>query len=279
MPIITISRGSYSRGREVAERLSKELNYECISREILVNASDHFNIPEIKLKKALHNAPSVLERFSNGRQRYISFFKTSLLSHIIKGNVVYHGLAGHFFLQDISHVLKVRINARMQDRVKEEMRREKSNSAEKIQHNLQKNDTERRKWSQNIYGMDTWDSRLYDMVFCVDSLRVDDIVEIIVNTIKKKQFQETPTSITALKKKAMLADIESQVMLFSHKTKVVMPDHTTLELSEVNGKLNNEAARDAFSKRMKEQFNIQHIIYRDSIHTRHINNFHNIEIQ
>lgn len=77
----------------------------------------------------------------------------------------------------------------------------------------------------------------------------------------------------------MLADIESQVMLFSHKTKVVMPDHTTLELSEVNGKLNNEAARDAFSKRMKEQFNIQHIIYRDSIHTRHINNFHNIEIQ
>ncbi|MGO8880778.1 MAG: cytidylate kinase family protein [Desulfomonilaceae bacterium] len=52
MAIITISRGSYYRGREVAEKLAAQLGYECISREIILEASKEFNIPEIKLVRA-----------------------------------------------------------------------------------------------------------------------------------------------------------------------------------------------------------------------------------
>ena len=35
MPIITISQGSYSRGKEVAEKVAEELGYEVISRNII----------------------------------------------------------------------------------------------------------------------------------------------------------------------------------------------------------------------------------------------------
>ncbi|WP_163337720.1 AAA family ATPase [Desulfopila sp. IMCC35008] len=279
MPVITISRGSYSRGKEVAERLAEALNYECISREILVNASDQFNIPEIKLKKALHDAPTVLGRFSNGPEKYMSFFKTSLLSWITKGNIVYHGLAGHFFLQDISHVLKVRINARMEDRVREEMRRENSGSVDQVQFNLKKDDEERRRWSLNLYGKDTWDSRLYDMVLCVDSLTVDDIVEIILKTIRKKHFQETEESVAELQRRAMLADIESQLIALSPKTRVTLSDEKTIELSGVNGKLKNGSTQEDFSNKMKSQFNIQQVLYREAVAKGHINNFHNIDVQ
>ncbi|WP_419176935.1 AAA family ATPase [Desulfosediminicola sp.] len=277
MPVITISRGSYSRGKEVAERLAGELNYECISREILVSASDQFNTPEIKLKNALHNAPSVLDRFSNGRERYISFFKTSFLSCMSRGNIIYHGLAGHFFLQDIPHVLKIRINAKMEDRIQEEMRREKNSSPEKVLYNLKKDDEERRKWGLSLYGKDTWDSRLYDMVFCVDSLTVDDIVDIIIKTIGKKQFQETPDSTAQLRKKAMLAEIESQVVQLSPKTKVTLSDDFTIQLSAVNGKLKDSDTREHFFRRMKEQFNIQQIVYQEPSSKGHVNNFHNID--
>jgi hypothetical protein len=37
MSIVTIYRGSYSRGKEVAEKLAAELNYGCISREIILD--------------------------------------------------------------------------------------------------------------------------------------------------------------------------------------------------------------------------------------------------
>jgi hypothetical protein len=59
MSIITISRGSYSYGREVAEKVARRLGYSCISREAIVGASEEFNIPEIKLTRALHDTPSI----------------------------------------------------------------------------------------------------------------------------------------------------------------------------------------------------------------------------
>ena len=64
MSIVTITRGSYSRGKEVAERLAKKLGYECIARDILLEASEEFNIPEIKLIRAIHYSPKSLNDFS-----------------------------------------------------------------------------------------------------------------------------------------------------------------------------------------------------------------------
>ncbi len=34
MGVVTISRGSYSKGKEIAEKLAEKLEYDCISREI-----------------------------------------------------------------------------------------------------------------------------------------------------------------------------------------------------------------------------------------------------
>ncbi|MGD0828638.1 MAG: cytidylate kinase-like family protein, partial [Desulfobaccales bacterium] len=163
MPIITISRGSYSRGKEVAEKLAQALGYQCLSRDILLEASERYNIPEIKLIRAIHDAPSILGRFSYEKETFVSYLRAALLRQVQKDNVIYHGLAGHFLLQGIPHVLKVRIIADLEDRVQEEMKREKI-SAEEARRILQKDDEERRKWSKHLYGIDTWDPSLYDLV-------------------------------------------------------------------------------------------------------------------
>jgi len=147
MSIVTISRGSYSKGKEIAEKLAQKLGYECISRDILLEASESFNIPEVKLIRAIHDAPSILERFTFGKERYIAFVREAFLEHIAKDNIVYHGLAGQFLAKGVPSILKVRITANMEDRVREEMRRE--NIAEKeARYILKKDDEERRKWSQ-----------------------------------------------------------------------------------------------------------------------------------
>ena len=193
MPIITISRGSYSRGKEVAEKLAQKLGYECISRDILLEASEQFNIPEIKLIRAIHDAPSILERFTHGKERYVAYLRSTLLKHVQKDNVVYHGLAGHYFLQGIPHVIKVRIMADLEDRVQEEMRRENI-SAEEARHILRKDDDERRRWGIQLYGVDTWDPKLYDMVLHIKSLTVDDAVDLISQAAQLPRFQATPES-------------------------------------------------------------------------------------
>jgi cytidylate kinase len=124
MAIITISRGSYSKGKEVAEKVAQALGYQCFSRDLLLEASEQFNIPEIKLVRALHDAPSILERLTYGKERYLAYITAAFLEHVHQDNVVYHGLAGQFLLRGVSHVLKVRIVADMQARAALEMERE-----------------------------------------------------------------------------------------------------------------------------------------------------------
>ncbi|MFH0945762.1 MAG: cytidylate kinase family protein, partial [Planctomycetota bacterium] len=51
MTLITISRGSYSRGKQIAEIVAKKLGYDCVAREILLSASSEYNVPEIKVER------------------------------------------------------------------------------------------------------------------------------------------------------------------------------------------------------------------------------------
>jgi cytidylate kinase len=211
MTIITVSRGSYSRGKEVSEKVAQELGYECISRDILIDASDQFHIPEIKLVRAIHDAPSVLNRFIHGKEKYIAYIRAALLKHVKKDNVVYHGLAGHFFLQGISHVLKVRVIADLEDRVKEEMERE-GISAEEARYTLLKDDEERRKWGLQLYGKDTKDSSLYDLVVHIKTKTVDDAVSLVVHAARLPCYQTTPESRKFLNDLALAAEVKAALV-------------------------------------------------------------------
>jgi len=210
MAIITISRGSYSKGKETAEKLAEKLGYKCIGRKMLIEASKEFNIPEVKLIRALHDAPSVLDRFTYGKERYITFIRRQLLENVQQDNVVYHGLAGHFFLQGIPHVLMVRIIANLENRIQEEMQRE-GISYDKARQILVKDDQERRKWAQHLYGIDTTDSSLYDLVLHIDKLGVDDAVDVIAHTLNRPCFQTTSESKAILNNMVLCAKIESQL--------------------------------------------------------------------
>ena len=206
MAIITISRGSYSRGKEIAEKVAARLNYECISRDLLLGVSKEYNIPEIKLVHAIHDAPGILDRLSHSKEKYIAFIKSSMLKYFIKDNVVYHGLAGHFFVQYVPHALKVRVVADLEDRVRLEMER-KNIDADKARQILLKDDEERRGWSMDLYGINTADASLYDLVVHINRLTVDDAVELICTAASKAQFQTTDQSQRMIEELALSADI------------------------------------------------------------------------
>lgn len=211
MSIISISRGSYSFGQETAKKLAEKLGYECISREFLLEASDQFDVPEMKLLQAIHDSPSLLDRFTYGKTRYIAYGRAALLRLLQKDNVIYHGLAGHFFLQGISHVLKIRIIANLDSRIKIVQQRDNVN-ADKARLILKKDDEERYRWSQRLYGIDTRDPSLYDMLLHIDRLTVDDAVDIILHTIKKPCFNTTDESRQMMNNLALAAKIEAELI-------------------------------------------------------------------
>ena len=276
MSIITINRGSYSRGKEVAEKLALKLGYECISRDILLEASDEFNIPEIKLIRALHDPASVLERFRHGKDRYISYIYAALLQHVRKNNIVYHGLAGQFFLRDIPHVLKVRVIADMKDRVKEEMRRENI-SAEEALYILNKDDEERRKWALQLYGADSWDSRLYDIVVHIGRLTVDNAVDILFDTVQKPNFQMSAESRQLVDDLALSATVKAALAKIAPKIKTAA-DHGKIHISNLDNE--TEIKDEAQIKTIAMQVEgVEEVIFKAHLPKEkhnHVNPFHNI---
>ena len=247
MAIITISRGSYSRGKEVAEKVAEKLGYECIAREVLLEASEQFNIPETKLVRAIHDAPSILERFAYGKEKYIAYIQSALLRHVRRDNIVYHGLAGQFFLTGISHVLKVRIISDWDDRVALEMERG-SISQKEAERILKSDDEQRRKWSKHLYGIDTSDPSLYDIVLNIKSLTTDDALDIICHTVGLPHFQTTTESqktledlLLASEVKVALLDIKPDIdvsardgiVLVNTKADISQEEHLAHRIREI----------------------------------------------
>lgn len=227
MAIITISRGSYSKGKEVAEKVSQSLGYRCIGRELLLEASKEFNIPEFKLVRALHDAPSIFDKFTYGKEKYLAYLESALLKYLQGDDIVYHGLAGHFFLKGIAHALKVRIIADMADRVRLEMERENI-GREEAEHTLKKDDEERRKWGLSLFGIDTWDPSLYDLVIHIRKISVDDAVDIICHTAKMGKFKTTFESQKAMDDLAVAAQVKAAIIDLKPDIQVVARDGNVL---------------------------------------------------
>lgn len=187
MAIITISRGSYSMGKAVAERVAEELGYRIISRDLLLKASDRFHVPQQTLLRAIHDAPGIFERYQHTKEIYMAYIRSALVDMVADDNVVYHGLAGHLLLKGLDHVLKARIIADLKGRVKRKMEEEALNEIS-AGSTIREDDEQRRKWTRKVYGVDPKDSSLYDMVLCIDRLRVDNAADLICSAVRTGVF-------------------------------------------------------------------------------------------
>lgn len=213
MSIICISRGSYYRGKEVAEKVADILGYQCVSRDSLLSTSDEFDIPEIKLTRNIKHATQILERYSFGRERYVNFISAAILKRLREDNHVYHGLAGQFFFNDVSHLLKIRIIANLEDRVKAEVEREHI-SADKARLQLKHDDEERQKWALFLYGVDIADPALYDLTVNVSAMGIEDSAELIAKTGQLSCYQATEESRKNINDQALAAEIRAALFDF-----------------------------------------------------------------
>lgn len=211
MAIITISRGSFSHGKEIAEKVAEKLGYDCISREVLIKVSKELNIPEFKLFHAIQDAPTILDHMFFRKEKYIAYIQAAVLNALKQDNIVYHGFAGHFFVQDISHVLKVRVLASLGERIKLVMQKNEC-SREEAEKYIHKVDERRRKWSQQLYGIETSDPSLYDLVINIGQIELEDAVHIICHQVGLKRFRKTPESQQKLEDLCLAAKARAAIV-------------------------------------------------------------------
>jgi cytidylate kinase len=202
MPIITISRGTFSGGKELAECLAGKLGYPCVSREVIVEAAETYGVSEGTIATALSRAPSFLDRLKRDRDRYLAFTKAALCQRAKAGNLVYHGLAGHHLLAGIRHVIRVRVVADIGYRVQAAMKR-LGMTSHQAEDYIRKVDRERVKWTQFLYGVAWEDPRSYDVVLNLEHLGIQGACVTVVRLAELDVFQPTEESRAAMENLAL----------------------------------------------------------------------------
>jgi cytidylate kinase len=197
MAIVTISRGSMSGGEALASCLGKMLSYPTVGREVLVAAAEKMGISEEQLTQKMMRGPGLWERMTSNRRQYVVAVQAALAEHIVSGDLVYHGHAGHLLLQKIPTVLRVRLIAPLEMRVRAVMEKQQLNRDAAVDY-IQNIDEDRVRWTKFIYGADWRDPALYDLVINLERMSVCAACAMIVEVLKQPEFATTDALKTLL---------------------------------------------------------------------------------
>jgi len=119
MAIITISHAAFTGGTSIAEKVAAQLQSRCVNREVLIEASERYGIPEAKFAEILETEGHWWERWLESVRLYRITLQAAMCEVAQGGNIVYHGRAGQELFPGITHVLKVLTVAAMDFRIEQ----------------------------------------------------------------------------------------------------------------------------------------------------------------
>jgi cytidylate kinase len=208
MSVITISRGSFSGGKMLAECLAKRLGYRCIDRDVIVERAAAHGVSQQEIRDALEKPPGFLERFSQKRYKYLALVQASLTQEVREGKVIYHGLAGHMLLGSGRHILRIRLIAPLEFRVRMVHERLNYTRSEAIAY-IQKMDDQRRRWTSYLYGVNWGDPELYDLVLNLEQMTLETACHIVSAAVHRRCFELTPACRKALADLALASKVRA----------------------------------------------------------------------
>ncbi len=208
VPIITVSRGSFSGGKMVADGVAQMLGYRCIDRDQIIQKAEAWGVLQDDLRTAIEKPPTFLGQSSQTRYRYLAFIQAALTEEARTGKAIYHGLAAHLLLGKGPHVLRTRIIAPMEFRIDQVQNRTSCNRKEAIAY-IKKVDEDRRKWTKFLYDLDWTDASLYDIVLNLEQMSVQEACIVICSTSQLKCFEFTPDSQRAMDDLALASHVKA----------------------------------------------------------------------
>lgn len=207
MAIIAISRGTLSGGEALARLVARQLGYPIVSREEIVNSTDWFGIPMDLPGSQVEKLPSYWDRLAGEREAYLDSFQAALCERARRGNLVYHGHAGHLLIPDVP-VLRVRVVANMEYRVGA-MIRDRQMTREEALTYIARVDAERKEWVRYLYGVEWEDPILYDAVLNLSHVGLESACSIIVHMARLEEFALTPHAREILEDTALRGRISA----------------------------------------------------------------------
>jgi cytidylate kinase len=175
----------------VAECLAERLGYRCLAQEILEGAAESIGATAEALQAKFQTTPGLWARIVRERERYLLAVQTALVEACLEGDLVYHGLAGQLLLAGMSGVLRVRLIAPMEMRVRALVEQRHRMTPEAAEEFIRTVDQDRRRWVKVSYGVDVEDPSLYDLTVNLRLLSLDAACAAIAKAAALPEYELT----------------------------------------------------------------------------------------
>ena len=165
-------------------------------------------IPAEKLTTEMEKPPSFWQRVAGASSAHLAFVRAALCAHAREGNLVYHGLVGHLLLAGISHVIRVRVIADREFRIKAAMRQQNLAHQDAIAY-IEKVDRERSHWIRLLFDVQWDDPYLYDVVLNLSRTSLGTACDMVALMTEQEEFKPTAASVKAMQNLALGSQVEA----------------------------------------------------------------------
>lgn len=236
MSVITISRGSFSGGKMLAECLSRTLGYRCVDRDVIVESAASHGVSQEELRDALQKPPTLLERLQHKKYLYLALIQAALIEEVRTGKAVYHGNAGHLLLKGGPHILRIRIIAPLEFRLTMAENRLRLSRNEAIAY-IQKTDQDRRKWTQYLYGVDWGDPSLYDVVLNLEHMNIREACAGISTLVRQRCFEFGPEDQAVMDDMALASRVRAELAIHESTSHLEVEVESSTGTVSIHGRI------------------------------------------
>jgi len=219
MAIVTISHEMGAGGPESGTALAQRLGYRFEDQELISEAARRYGLLEEKLSHLDETKPSLFERFDTETRRYITVIQTVLFEFAEGDNVVLMGRGGQWLLRGIPHVLRIRVMAPFDLRVKRLLKKMSGQIGEgahprTITEMVRRDDVEKSGRMRYLYEVDVRDPALYELVINTEKVTIEAGVEVLSGLVRRPELATTLAGSQLVADRALASKV--QVALATH---------------------------------------------------------------
>lgn len=221
MSVVTISHAAYSGGAAIGQKVASILNYRSVDREVLIEASKRYGIPEAKYTEVLEAEGHWWERWRESLRLYRITLQAAMCEVASEGQMVYYGRAGRQLLPGIKHVLKVLIVAPIEFRI-DQVRAQRGMDDETARQYIRELDRVRSRRFRALFNDDWQDPVGQDLVLNGARFSAEAGASIIADTVRRPEFQPTAESRKAFTDLSTTARVQAALITSPRTRNVVL---------------------------------------------------------
>ena len=168
---------------------------------------------EERLSHLDESKPTIFERFDAETRHHITVLQTTLLELAELDNAVFMRGGGQWLLRGVPHVMRVRLIAPFEHRVKQWIKRVAAMTGETPNQRaaadfVRRDDTEKAGRMRYLYEVDINDPMLYELIINTERLSHDAVVEMISGAVRRPEMTTTDSGRRIVASRALASRVQ-----------------------------------------------------------------------